>query len=107
MGGECAGDVPVLSLALVCGSGRDDRSIGVAVLLGLSGSAMWAAFCNIVEREYLIYPFYWILFDFIVGMVGGVLLQQCAPMRKTYHGVSLRLSTYHPVPKAVYVPTKK
>lgn len=40
-------------------------------------------------------------------MVGGVLLQQCAPMRKTYHGVTVHLQTLEPSPRVLYVPTKK
>eukprot|EP00026_Physarum_polycephalum_P000175 Phypoly_transcript_00175.p1 GENE.Phypoly_transcript_00175~~Phypoly_transcript_00175.p1 ORF type:complete len:1332 (+),score=195.82 Phypoly_transcript_00175:2237-6232(+) len=40
-------------------------------------------------------------------MVGGVLLQQCAPMRKTYHGVFLRLTTYHVKARAIYSTAKK
>jgi len=40
-------------------------------------------------------------------MIGGVLLQQCAPMRKTYHGVFLRLSTYHVKARAFYSTAKK
>ncbi len=40
------------------------------------------------------------------GMIGGVLLQQCTTMRKTYHGIYLRLSTYSPKPSTIYVPKR-